>query len=303
MSNLTSIDLNLLVAFDALIAERSVTRAADRVSLTQSGMSRALSRLREAFDDPLFVRTRREMVPTPRAEDLAGPIRETLQAFEALLNSTKGFDPATSDRSFKLASDDYASSLMVPRFAERIFGASSSLSFEVVSLFPAMFDQLDDGALDLVLLPEPPAHRPSLRVQRLLQESFTAVVRAGHPGLRDGAMSLAAYANHPHVLISPGGKLDAPVDATLKDHGFTRRVALRMSNFQAAAQVVEHSDMIMTLPSRLVDLVEDRSDVVRVDVPLEIEGFGLYQVWHSRLDRDPGHRWLRAKVKALSEGV
>jgi DNA-binding transcriptional LysR family regulator len=291
MVDLRTLDLNLLKTFDALLTERSVTRAAARLALTQPAVSGMLVRLRESFHDPLFVRTQRGIVPTVRAEQLAQPVRRVLHDIEAMLRPAS-FDPASAQLTVSLAATDYALlAVVVPlvtalrRQAPHIRIATRPIEDERVQ------QQLERGELDLALL-TPETAAPDLHARRLFDEQYVCALRADHPDAASGSISLERFCALDHAMVSyKGGGFRGATDAALDKLGRKRRVMLSVPSFLVLPELLRHSDLIAVVPRRLIEHAEG---IVVLDPPLEIPGFTKIVAWHERSHSDPAHGWVRA---------
>lgn len=297
---LSAVDLNLLVALDALLRERSVQGAARRVGITPSAMSHALDRLRALLDDPVLVRAGRAMVPTPRAEALAGPLRVALDQVEALLRPAEGFDPARLARAFRLRVPDSLALALVPSL-ERILAAEApgvDLHLQAVdgNTAAALRDGRTDMAVAIVADPPGDLHR-----RALLTEHFACVVRAGHP--RVGAtLDLDTWCALTHVLVSPRGDSRGPVDDALERLGRARRVGRVVPSFLTAAVLAANTDHVLTVSRRVAEALAGPLGLRVLDPPLALPPYTLSLFWHARDDADPAHAWLRgALVRAAEE--
>ena len=295
-TRLSTTDLNLFVAFDALVAEGNVTRAAERVGLTQPAMSHALARLRKLVDDPLFVRTSQGMSPTPRALELALPIRRALGEIDSALNERESFDPQAARRTFTLAAVDFGSLVVLPPLLARVQRDAPAVDLLVRPLRNETIEQqLAEGEVDValgVLYDDAP---PWMIQKRLFDERFVCLVRADHPTVR-GALSLDAYLALDHALIAPRGKQGGHVDRALSRLGKKRRVALTVPHFLVAPIVVARSDLVLTLPERVARTFSEMLPLAIVEPPLDLEGFAVSAFWHERQARDPAHAWLRSLI-------
>lgn len=304
---LSRIDLNLLVAFDALVREGSVTKAAERVGITQSAMSHALRRLRELFDDPLLVRGKNGMTLTTRAEAVASPLRSGLVALGRVLAAPDGFDPSTSRRAFTIVSPDLFDVVVVPALLEQLHRAAPGVDVAVLSPGRNVLARLETGELDLAVLPrmedatDDGAATGFLR-KTLFRDGYRSFVRRGHPALeptkpppsRGHALSMDAFLELSHVLVSPTGEGGGQVDDALGRLGRRRRVALRVPHFVSALGIVARSHLVLTGPS-VLETIAPR-EVVAFSSPLRLPRHGVDLVWHERFAADPGHRWFRARV-------
>lgn len=290
---LAAIDLNLLVALDALLGEESVTAAGRSVGMSQPAMSHALSRLRELLNDELLVREGRGMRKTLLAQHLAPKVQQILGDIEATLTIGQRFEPANSQRTFRVATDDYCGAVLLPKAISRICRAAPHVKLDCHHLpeqVPA--HQLAHGDLDLVLGTYRRV-KPPLRSRRLFSESFVCLLRRGHP-LR-GRLTLKRYIELDHVLIASPGYGAGVADHALAMRGLERRVPVRLPHFMVAPAVVAASDMLLTLPRRLGLAVATRRHRV-VQPPLELSEFSTEMVWHMRSEEEPGNRWLRQQL-------
>lgn len=317
---LARIDLNLLVAFDALAREQNVTRAAERVGVTQSAMSHALRRLRELLDDPLLVRGKSGMVLTARAEALVLPLRSGLVSVDRALVRTERFDPGTARRKFRLATPDLFDLLAIPLLLEALREQAPGVDLVVTPLDARLSDALETGEIDLCVVPrvdEFPGGAPELDgsglVRRVLfRDDFSCFCRADHPAASEKRprrgkpaviepLSVEAYAALSHVLVSPRGEGPGLVDELLAKQGLSRRVALRIPHFFSALSIVEKSDLILTAPTALRLLLAPRSKVIALPAPLRLPGHAIALLWHERFSNEPGHAWLRELLVEVTQ--
>ena len=317
---LARIDLNLLVAFDALAREQNVTRAAERVGVTQSAMSHALRRLRELLDDPLLVRGKSGMVLTARAEALVLPLRSGLVSVDRALVRAERFDPRTARRKFRLATPDLFDLLAIPLLLEALRERAPGVDLVVAPLDARLSDALETGEIDLCVAPRVddfPGGAPELDgsglVRRVLfRDDFSCFCRADHPAASEKRprrgkpaaiepLSVEAYAALSHVLVSPRGEGPGLVDELLAKQGLSRRVALRIPHFFSALSIVEKSDLILTAPTALRLLLPSRSKVVALPAPLRLPGHAIALLWHERFSNEPGHAWLRELIVDVTQ--
>jgi len=300
---LSATDLNLLVAFDALVAEGSVTRAAARVGLTQPAMSHALGRLRKLFGDPLLVRTPQGMLPTPRAQELIVPIRHALGEIDRALTQQPAFDPKSARRPFSLACVDFGTLVVVPPVLARLRVEAPGADLLVRPLRSDHIErQLAEGEVDIGIGVLADFESKAVLRRKLFEERFACVVRAGHPAV-GASLTLAEFVSLDHALIAPRGALGGHVDRALARHGLRRRVALAIPHFLAAPIVVSRTDLILTLPERVARTMAAMLPLRIVEPPLEVDGFTVSQYWHERQSRDPAHTWFRALVAGVCRGI
>lgn len=293
--NLSSVDLNLLVVLEALLLERSVTRAARRLGLSQPATSSALNRLRAHFGDPLFVRSTGGIEPTSRALALEPSLRAALDAVRTTLAPATAFEPQTAVKTFRLTVPDSLAALLIPRALARLEREAPSVDL-LFAPFSGTTEESDallrEGSLDAVIVRDVPDR--ALMHQRLLwRDDFVCVLRDGHPMARKRALSLDEWLALRHVLVAPRGTRGSLVDDVLAAMGRSRRVALIVPQFLLAPPAVAHSDLAWTAPASIARELAASHKLVIKPVPFEIDGFSLYLRWHDRFDRDPAHRWLR----------
>jgi DNA-binding transcriptional LysR family regulator len=290
-----TMDLNLLRIFDALAVERSVTRAARRVGLSQPAFSHALARLRRMLGDRLFVRVPRGMVPTPRAIELHPIVRDLLVRADRLAQPV-AFDPMTCTRAFRIATTDYFEAISFPRIAVALSRAApraSLVSLPTGGRLPT--EQFEEGRLDLAIAGFFRAVPDGYHQQKLFDETFVCLVRADHPTVRS-RLSLSQYTKLSHVLISPGGDLQGVVDEQLASRNERRHVAVGVSSFLSAGSIVAKSDLVLTAPRRLAAIYAPSLPLRSLAPPLPLPGFTVVQVWHGRHQDDPAHRFLRRLI-------
>ena len=296
--NWGAFDLNLLIVFDAVMQERSVTRAGSRIGLSQPAMSHALNRLRFMLKDELFVRTPDGMVPTPRAEALAQPLRSALSEMQHALEPA-AFEPASSDRRFTLTVNNYAAVVIAPPLVAAIAAAAPSISLD---LRPSgtldVVEQLDRGEIDLTIGErDSPGER--FVAARLLDDAFVIVMRRGHPASRR-KLSAAAFAALPHLEISSSHEDVSFLDRWLAERQLERRIALRAPYLSAAAILVQ-SDLVATLSRRIAQEFVRNHPLVICKPPYPAHEVPTLMLWHRRLDRHPAHRWLREVIVSLTK--
>jgi len=297
--NLASFDLNLLVGFDALMMERSVTRAARRVGLTQSAMSNMLRRLRSLLDDDVLVRVGHEMVPTARAIQLEAPIRCALREIQGAMAPPPAFDAATSNQVFWVGLRDYMEGMFLSGLAASLGKRAPNVEVRVrriESLDPIPQLQRGDFGLAVGYFPDLHEH---LRSEHFLDDEYVVIARKRHPEVRAGAITLDRYVNSSHVLISPMGGSVGLVDQVLAAQGRTRHVALGVATFLAALPVVARTDLLCTLPRGIAEALASELRLQIMSPPIELPPTTVTLVWHERVHDDPGYRWLRQELANL----
>ncbi|MDE1146548.1 MAG: LysR family transcriptional regulator [Azospirillaceae bacterium] len=301
--DLHGIDLNLLVAFDALMAERSVTRAGIRIGRTQPAMSAALARLRALLKDDLFVRSPHGLQPTPRALDLAEPLGHALAAIQRTLDYTQDFDAGTSTVAFTLGLSDHAAFVLLPRLVALLRDQAPGISVRIRT-FNARDEAiglLDGGAADMTIgVPPTPAGR--ILGRPLFQERFVCVLRRDHPAV-SAPWDLDAFLGLSHLLVSPEGDRFGVVDAALAKRGLRRRLALTLPHMYAAPLLVARSDMVATLMGGVVRASGHAADLTILPPPLDLPAVPFALSWHRRNDAHPAQRWLRDRIAALGAEI
>jgi DNA-binding transcriptional LysR family regulator len=297
MTNIRSIDMNLLAVFDALFDERSVTRAADRLSLTQPTVSGMLQRLRRTFTDPLFVRTSHGVLPTPRAEALAGPIKELLGNVQSLV-SAQAFDPALAEGTIRLCGSDYLQHAVVTPLIKELRRRAPRLK---VLLSPrptsGVADMLARGEIDLCISLRDVAD-PDLPSVVLYHDRYICVARRRHP-LKRPRISLQQLCSFDHLLVDPTGRsLWGPVDNVLAGLGYRRRVIAAVPSFHVLFELLESDDFIAFVPERL--LGDRRSGLRILDTGLAIPPLEVMATWHPRVSGDARHKWLMGILAAAT---
>ncbi|HWM47973.1 MAG TPA: LysR family transcriptional regulator [Xanthobacteraceae bacterium] len=306
--NFAAFDLNLLRVFQALMIERHVTRAGQRIGLSQPAVSAALNRLRAIFADELFIRTAGNMLPTPRALELADPIGDALRRIEQAVGSTVRFDPATERRDFALLGIDYFSYLLAPPLFAELQNTAPGIMVRFVDARTGPIPQLlEEGRVDLAFevmheLPDP------ARSQFLLQERYVVIIAADHPdadvnGAPGSTFDLDLYCRLPHVLHSLVGGATGNVDAALAAVKRERRVALSLPHFFSIAGAVAKSRMIATYPERLARSVAPLFGLRIHRPPVELAPISLAMIWHRRNDGEAGHVWLRQQLMKVAQGL
>ena len=299
---LGNFNLNLLIALDALLGERSVSAAAKLAHVTPSAMSHSLAELRALLEDPLLVRAGRGMMLTPRAEALGPPLRKLLLDAKRLLAGGTSFDPATAERRFVIAAPDFLATLLLPPLLQAIALEAPGIVLEVVpSTRRGNAWLLETGEVDLAL-GAIVDHSSSIRRTDLCTEGFACAVRKGHPLIR-GKLGLREYVETPHLVITLGDDATPTwIDQALAKLGKQRRVAVRVRYFMAAPLVISQSDLLLTGPSMLIRYFARLVPLQVFAPPLDLPTYPEESYWHERFDDDPAHAWLRQLVKKTARG-
>lgn len=289
-------DFNLLITLDALLAEGSVARAAERLHLSPSAMSRALARLREVTGDPLLVRAGRGLVPTPRAIALREQVRQVVHEARAMLRPANELDLKQLVRTFTLRSREGFVENFGAELIARVSAQAPGVRLCFVQKTGKESTSLRDGSVDLDTGVIGALSGPELRTRALFRDRFVGVVRAGHP-LASGAMTLARYANASHIAVSRRGLSEGPIDAALAPLGVTRPIATIVAGFSGALALARASDLVASVPERHTGKLRD--GMHSFPLPFAAPEMTVCLLWHPRLDADPAHRWLRTLLLAV----
>ena len=311
MPNFRTLDLNLLRIFDAVMTERSLTRAARTLSLTQPAVSNALRRLREALGDDLVRRNGFGVDPTPRALALWPAVSESLRQLEASL-APGDFTASKAQDTFVLAMADATAAELIPGLIDILEGDAPGVSMRVVPLTTRDPRRLlDDGGADLAVgyfpavLADLSAQAQAGQVvtfahERQYDGEYVCVMRQGHP-LARGPMSVARYCAARHLLVSFSGRPFGFIDEALASIGRTRRVVLTVNQFFTAGRVVAHSDLLTVLPRHFVGVTGMADELVLRPLPFDVPTVHVDSLWHRRREREPAHAWLRLAVQAAAK--
>ncbi|WP_416189083.1 LysR family transcriptional regulator [Neisseria sp. CCUG17229] len=288
MQTIKNLDLNLLKALNALLDERNVTRAAEKLSVSQPAMSGMLTRLRDSFNDPLFIRTQHGILPTERALGLAIPVKQILEQAQGLLAKPE-FVPASAELKINIAASDYAMRTIITPFLAALHHQAPNIQVNITLFNPrSMQEDLERGTLDFVLTTSEQAP-DNLHTRALFDEHYVCAVRTGHPVLQHSQPDLATFCALQHVILSSeSNTINHTPARALADIGINRRVSVQ--NALALPDIVRHSDLCALTPYRLI---AGQADISHFLPPVEISGFTNALVWHERTHRNPAHQWLR----------
>lgn len=296
--DIRSVDLNLLVVFDAMVEHRSVTRAGDAIGLSQPAMSAAVARLRGWFDDPLFVKTGAEMKPTPRALELAVPVRRVIETVKGEILQRSGFDPASTDRTFTIITPDIGEVNFLPRLLTRMSQEAPLAQLRTMAKSrPAAAEALESGEAELAIGYFPDLQKAGFFQQKLFDTSHVCIVRTGHPTVGE-RLTLKEYLALSHAVVRPEGR-EHVFEQFFEQRGLKRRVLLELSHFMSLLPVIESSDLIATVPRDLADVCRRYGTIRVVDTPIKSPVIAVHQFWHRRFHKDPANLWLRGMVHAL----
>jgi DNA-binding transcriptional LysR family regulator len=292
----TDADLNLLIALDALLSEGSVSKAAERLGLSESAMSRTLARLRETTGDELLVRAGRAMVPTPQALALRDRVKALVEEASAVLRPAgSNLNLSTLERMFTVRANDGFTEAFAHLLVARTAREAPAVRLRFAPKPDKDVRPLREGLIDLDVgvLGE---SGPEVRVQALYRDHFIAVVRQGHPLLAEGEITPERYAACDHVVTSRRGRLTGPVDDALAAAGLARNVAVVVPSFGIALSTAAATDMVALIPASYFEHLRASTALRSFELPVPTEHITISQMWHPRLDRDPAHRWLRGVV-------
>jgi DNA-binding transcriptional LysR family regulator len=293
-------DLNLLPVFVALMEERSVTRAAERLGITQPALSNALNRLRDMLRDPLFIRERYGMKPTQMAEELAPVIGGMLASIDDVILGQQNFDPAQATRLFTVAPNSYVEFALIPAIVAQLRERASGIKLRLI---PFGNDLIETGAMsgttELVLgrIIDPP---DNMVVQHLMDDSLACVVRADHPDV-SVALSQEQYERLKHVNVLPPGRMRAGLFQALEQRGLKREVAVSVTHFLAVPEIVAVTDYCATLPSLICQRLARDPRLKVLPAPVDLGTFPVEMAWHMRYRHDPAHRWLRSLISEAAK--
>jgi LysR family nod box-dependent transcriptional activator len=297
--NLASVDLNLLVALDALLDERSVTRAANRVGLSQPGMSNTLARLRKLFGDPLLVREGLTLVPTPRAESLRQPVQEALGLIQHALGGDDGFDPASGHVTFTVSCSDYSLLMLIGPLVRRLT-AAPGLTVQVVPRAPDAVRLLRDGDADLVIEPVEIMPDATLPRMRLFTDRWLCCVWEGNAQVGD-RMTMETYLRLGHLVYSAArGHPISLVDTYLAQAKVPRSIEFTVESFLLAPFLLQGTDLVTLVPERAASHLRRTADVRFLEPPLHLPSITEMLWWNPRHTADPAQAWLRARIAEIA---
>lgn len=299
--NIRDIDLNLLVLLDALLRERSVTKAARAMNMTQPAMSNALKRLRKLLGDPVLVRTASGMQPTARAEQLHRPVRNALAQMEAAIAPNRAFEPATAERLFTILITDYAASVLMPQVVGVLEREAPNIALNILSASADAIDQIERGEADFLVnqFGQLPAN---FHQQRLWTDRLACLIRKDHPALiaGGGELSIEAFLAQHHIVITQTGVGLSRLDNALADRGLMRSISVLTRHYQLPRELVANSDMIAALPARIARYQARHLGLEVMQPPIELPEFQIGIAWGALDHHDVAHRWLRERIIAIA---
>ncbi|MDD7910782.1 LysR family transcriptional regulator [Pseudovibrio exalbescens] len=288
-------DLNAMRTFVTLLEERSVSRAAERLGITQPALSNSLARLRELLQDPLFVRERYGMRPTEKAETIGPVIAEALRQIDGVVQAQQDFDPLSAHRHFVIAANSYVEFILIPDLMARLRELAPHISIRVIPFGASISESglmSGDTAFALGRMVDPP---DNLVVHRLFEDGLHCVVRADLPGIGD-RLTKQHYENLKHVNVLPPGTLKAGLFQVLEREGLHRDLAASLTHFLSVPDLIAATDYCATLPDRVCERLKSDPRLKIVAPPVDLGRFPVELAWHSRYRTDPAHRWLRRLI-------
>jgi len=299
--DIRSVDLNLLVVFDAMVEHRSVTRAAEALGLSQPATSAAVGRLRTLFDDALFVKTGTEMRPTPRAAELAEPVRRVVATVKGEILRVQRFDARTADRCFTIIAPDIAEIKLLPPALAHLAQHAPNARLRTLAIpRNAAAETLESGAAELAVGYFPDLRKAGFYQQKLFSTHLSCMVRRDHPTI-GARMSAKQYFAASHALVSPDGRQHV-FDQFLQQQGLKRRVVLEISHYMSLLPIIESTDLVATVPHDLAELCAQHAAIRVLPSPIKSPAIEVHQFWHGRFHKDPGHVWLRGVLHGAFGG-
>ncbi len=296
--NLSKVDLNLFIVFDAIYTEANLTRAGQIVGITQPAVSNALARLRETFNDPLFVRTAQGMVPTPMAQNIITPVRSALQLLRVSVQESRSFVPEQATKTYRISMTDLTEAVILPHLASRIRRMAPNINIDSFLIKRReTTKELAAGRLDFAI--DAPLNTDTqVRHVKLFEDHHVCVMRPGHPLAKKERITLDDYLAQSHIHISSRRNGLGHVDLALGKMGLQRRVVLRSQHYQMAPLVMESTDMVMTVHERFAK----RHNLHAVALPIDdVPPIETHLFWHESTDQDPANRWMREQIIELSQ--
>ncbi len=301
--NLGAFDLNLLKVLHALLTERHVTRAAERLGRSQPAVSNALQRLRQSLGDDLLVRSPNGLALTPRAQLLQQPLRDLLALVDDTVLGPSPFDPATTDGVFRVALPDRLTIAIVPPLFERLHRAAPRLALQIVTADrDHAVELLNADAIDAFVgwVDDPPQH---LHSEFLLDEAPFCVMRRGHPLTRRKRFTIAALLSYPHLAVSAAGGRTQIFDDRLAQHGLARHAQVILTSFTAVPHILRGSDMVGVFTRFAAEAFLPGDGLIKRPLPLDVGNITTSLIWHARYERDPRHAWLRAQITSVCKTI
>ncbi|NRH29885.1 LysR family transcriptional regulator [Pseudomonas sp. MS19] len=297
--NLNKVDLNLFIVFDAIYTEANLTRAGQIIGITQPAVSNALARLRETFNDPLFVRTAQGMVPTPMAQNIIGPVRNALQQLRISVQESRIFNPLQASKTYRISMTDLSEAVILPPLFQRLRRLAPKVSIEsMLSRRRDTTKELAAGRLDFAV--DAPLNTDAqVRHVKLMEDRYVCAVRRGHPMAKD-KISLDEYLALSHIHISSRRSGLGYIDLALGKMGIQRTISLRSQHYLMASTVLQNTDMAMTVPERFAR----NNDLHYIELPVkDVPSLETHLYWHESTDQDPANRWMREQLIEICQKI
>ncbi|WP_432460216.1 LysR family transcriptional regulator [Agarivorans sp. QJM3NY_25] len=288
------INLNLLSALYYLLQEQSVTRAAEKMHLSQSAMSKHLAKLRDVFGDPLLVRVQGQLQTTPKGLELKAQVAPLLDSVESLLHQ-QAFEPSLCQRTFCIATSDYVSEHLLPKVLSKIYQQAPQLNIELCNWDHTTSRLLHSGEVDLGLT-LPPQDSSELHAITLGSDHLVCLMHKHHPYLDISSPSAADYCRYPHAIITTGADKNSQIDRYLNQQGLQRQIQLKASSYFATLQILTETRFILTMPAQIAQQLIKQRPLAIVDLPFTASGFDYSLIWHHRNHHDPAHSWFRQQL-------
>jgi DNA-binding transcriptional LysR family regulator len=295
-------DLNLLKAFDAIYKERNVTRAAERISISQPAMSATLTRLRDLFNDSLFIRDKFGVAPTEKAIAIHPDIERALDTLDCVVQSEQFFDPATESRTFTIAANEYFQIVILPSLLTYLRQHAPNICIVCSRFTQDLSDTgMMTGGTDLAFgrISNP---ADNLIVRQVITENVACLVSQTHSTIKH-RLSVQQFEKFSHVVIQPHGKLKTGLFQGLESKKIQRRVACVVTHFHVVSGLLVDSDYIAVLPRRICQLFAENKQLKQLDLPVELDDFPFHLAWHRRYQKDPAHLWLRNQIMAGCDAI
>lgn len=294
---MSSLDLKLLTIIDELYRTRNVSQTAENLGLNQPAVSMSLARLRKHFNDPLFVKTPHGMEPTVHATEIIAGLRQAHELLRSAIEHRETFEPATSNRTFRIAATDIGQVVLLPTLMKRLREIAPQVTVDFSNFTEGSPGRLESGEVDVALGFIPPL-KTGFHRQKLFTDRFVCVVRSGHPRIRK-TLAVDAFQRELHLIVTTSGTGHTILEKTLEENGIRRRIGLRVPSFLGLATLLSSTDLLVTVPERLAEVVAGLIKVQVFPPPFQIPPYFVMQNWHARSDKDQGNRWLRALVAEL----
>ncbi|MEV4644999.1 LysR family transcriptional regulator [Saccharopolyspora sp. NPDC049357] len=297
--NLRNVDLNLLVALDALLSEGSVTRAAERLHCGQSAMSASLSRLRRLFGDQILIKSGRGLTATPFARSLVGPLREVIGQIDALLSANAAFDPMQDNREFRITANDYVATVLLRPLIARLAVEAPGMHLAIESVHSDFAGRLERGDTDLLVLPQDvyPAHQ-QFPNDLLFRDRYVAVVDAENSDV-GASLTLDEFSQQPYLAVNIGA-LPSSAERQLDGQGILRNVQVTIQTFTLAPSMLRGTRLLCLVQERLLQASEVRHHLRTVELPISLRPISMIMLWGARSANDPAHQWLRGELARVA---